>query len=150
LSAQLWTVVTLLAGGVFTGAISLYAWERVWLWRRMTLDQFVVDFRRSVKRADPAMPILLAISAAGAIGLATQSEGASQALLVAAIACQVVIMVGSLALAEPINTRFRRLPEGVAPPRAEALRTRWRQLHLARTALALAAFACVAIAVSMG
>jgi Domain of unknown function (DUF1772) len=149
LTTQSWTIVALLAGGVFTGAISLFAWERVWLWRRMTIDQFAVDFRRSLRRADPAMPILLAISAAGAIGLATETSGASRTLLVAAIACQVVIMVGSIVLAEPINSSFRRLPEGEAPGGAGAMRTRWRRLHLARTVLALAAFACVVVAVSM-
>jgi Domain of unknown function (DUF1772) len=149
LSAQGWTVVTLLAGGVFTGAISLFAWERVWLWRRMTLDQFAVDFRRSLRRADPAMPILLAMSAIGAIGLATKSGGGELTLLLVAIGCQLAIMVGSLALAEPINSRFRRLPEGVIPPGAEALRRRWRRIHLARATLALAAFACIVLAVSM-
>jgi Domain of unknown function (DUF1772) len=147
-SAQIWTVALLLSGGIFTGAIALFAWERVWLWRRMAVDQFVVDFQRSLRRADPAMPILLVISIVGAIGLASQSHGTKQMLLVAAILCQLVILVGSVALAEPINSQFRRRSEGVAPPAVEALRRRWRRLHLARTALALAAFACVAWAVA--
>ena len=148
MSPELWTVVALLAGGVFTGAVSLFAWERVWLWRRMPSEQFAVDFRRSLRRADPAMPILLVITAIGAIGLASQSEGSKQTLLVVAIACLLVILVGSVALAEPINSRFRRRPEGVAPPRVEALRDRWRRLHLARTALALVAFASIVFAVA--
>lgn len=143
-----WTVVALLAGGVFTGAICLFGWERVWLWRRMTADQYVVDFRRSLRRADPAMPILLIVSAIGSIGLAGESSGTTQTLLWTALACQLVILVGSAALAEPINSRFRRLPEGVAPPGVERLRTSWRRLHLVRTALALVAFTCTVVAVA--
>jgi hypothetical protein len=148
-SSQAWTMLTVVAGGVFTGAISLFAWERLWLWRRMAIDQFAVDFRRSLRRADPAMPILLVITMVGAIGLASESSGAKQDLLLVAIACQLVILIGSAALAEPINSQFRRRPEGVAPPDAEGLRRRWRRLHLARTALALAAFGCIAGAVSV-
>jgi hypothetical protein len=149
-TTELWTVAVLLPGAVFTGAISLFAWERMVLWRRMPIDQFVVDFRRSLVRADPAMPILLLLWVGGAIGLASESDGTTATLLLVAIVCQLVILVGSLAFAEPINSKFRRRPEGVAPPGADALRTRWRRLHLARTALALVAFTCVAFAVAQG
>jgi Domain of unknown function (DUF1772) len=145
---ELWTVLVLLPGGIFTGAVSLLAWERVWLWRRMSAEEFSVDFRRLLRRADPAMPILLLASGIGAAGLASEAVGAKQTLLLAAIACQLAIMIGSLTLAEPINSKFRRLPEGVAPVGVEALRTRWRHLHLARTALALGAYACIATAVA--
>jgi hypothetical protein len=148
MTAELWTVLVLLPGGIFTGAISLLAWERVWLWRRMTIEQYAVDFRRLLRRADPTMPILLFISGIGAIGLAAESEGTKQTLLWAAAACQLVIMVGSAALAEPVNSKFRRVPEGVVPAGAEALRTRWRRLHLARAALTLGAFTCMVVAVA--
>jgi hypothetical protein len=146
--AELWTIVVLLPGAVFTGAVSLFAWERVWLWRRMSIDQFALDFRRCLRRADPAMPILLVIATVGAVGLAAEANGGSRTLLLAAIACQLAILVGSIALAEPINSKFRRAPEGVAPPRADTLRRRWRRLHLIRTALALAAYTCIVLAVA--
>ena len=148
MSAEFWTVLALLPGGIFTGAISLLAWERVSLWRRMTIEQYAVDFRRLLKRADPTMPILLFISGVGAVGLATESEGTKQMLLWAAVASQLVIMVGSATLAEPINSKFRRVPEGVVPEGAAALRDRWRRLHLARTALTLGAYACIVVAVA--
>jgi anti-sigma-K factor RskA len=51
-------------------------------------------------------------------------------------------------LAEPINSRFRRLPEGSVPRDAERLRVVWRRFHLVRTGLAVAAFACLVVAVS--
>lgn len=148
MSAPAWTVVTLLAGGIFTGAISLLAWERVWLWRRMPIEAYAVDFRRSLKRSDPAMPILLIVSAIGAAGLAWQSEDTTQTLLLAGLTTQLLVFVGSLVLAEPINSRFRRLPEGEVPADAGRLRTRWRRLHLGRAALALFAFVCIVGAVA--
>ncbi len=144
----MWTALALFAGGLFTGALSMLAGERVWVWRRMGIEEFAVDFRRSVKRADPAMPILGVTFAIGTAGLAWSSEGTRQTLLLAALAPQVIIFVGSLVLAEPINSRFRRLREGEVPAGAGRLRARWRRLHLARTVLGWVAFACVVGAVA--
>jgi Domain of unknown function (DUF1772) len=143
-----WTIVMLGAGGLFTGGLVWYAWERVWIWRRLTLGEFAVDFRRSVRKADPAMPILLVICGAAAGGFASGTEGGSRTLALAGIGLLVVILVGSIVVAEPINSRFRRLPEGVVPPQAERLRRRWRRFHLVRTALGVAALACLITAVT--
>jgi hypothetical protein len=57
-------------------------------------------------------------------------------------------MVASILIAEPINSKFRRLSEGEAPEGVEQLRVTWRRFHLARTAVALAALACLAGAVA--
>jgi hypothetical protein len=54
----------------------------------------------------------------------------------------------SLLIAEPMNSRFRRLPEGHVPDGAEQLRIRWRRFHQVRTLVAVAAFACLAAAVA--
>jgi hypothetical protein len=145
---RLSTVVMLGAGGLFTGGVVWYAWERVWIWRRLTLPAYAVDFRRSVRKADPALPILLVICAAGAGAFAWLTGGAGRTLAVAGIALLAVILVSSIILAEPINSQFRRLPEGTVPPDAESLRRRWRRFHLLRTALAVAAFALFVTAVS--
>jgi hypothetical protein len=61
-----WAFVMLSAGALFAGGLVWYAWERVWIWRRLDLPAFAIDFRRSVRRADPAMPILLVICGAAA------------------------------------------------------------------------------------
>ena len=34
---RLSTIVMLGAGGLFTGGVVWYAWERVWIWRRLEL-----------------------------------------------------------------------------------------------------------------
>jgi len=48
------------------------------------------------------------------------------------------ILVSSIVIAEPINSEFRRRPEGSVPPDAERLRRLWRRFHLVRAALAVA------------
>jgi hypothetical protein len=147
-SLRLATIVMLGAGGLFTGGVVWYAWERVWIWRRLPLAAYAVDFRRSVRKADPALPILLVICAGATATFATLSGGAGRTLALAGIALLAVILVSSIILAEPINSEFRRRPEGVVPPDADALRRRWRRFHLFRTVLAVSAFAACVTAAS--
>ena len=147
-SLRLSLTVMLGAGGLFTGGVVWYAWERVWIWRRLTLSDYAVDFRRSVRKADPALPILLVVCAAAATVFASLTGGTGRTLASAGIGLLAVILVSSLVLAEPINSEFRRRKEGAVPPDAEQLRRRWRRFHLVRTALAVAAFALFVTAVS--
>ena len=56
-TTQLAAWVMLAFGGLYSGAILIYAVDRVHVWRRMPVDQYVVDFRRSLYRADPLIPI---------------------------------------------------------------------------------------------
>ena len=145
---RLSTVIMLGAGGLFTGGVVWYAWERVWIWRRLALPAYAVDFRRSVRKADPALPILLVIGAAGGGAFASLTDGTARMLAVGGVALLAVILVSSIILAEPINSQFRRLPEGTVPPNAEGLRRRWRRFHLVRTAIAFGAFVLFITAVS--
>jgi hypothetical protein len=119
-------------------------WKRLNLWLRMPIDQYVVDFRRSVYRADPLMPILGNISALGAVVFALHSSGRTVTLAWLGIALIAVIIV--IIFGEPINSRFPRLPKGEQPDAAEQLRIRWRRFHLARTGIALLLLACLAAA----
>jgi hypothetical protein len=145
---RLTTIAMLAAGGLFTGGVVWYAWERVWIWRRQTLPEYAVDFRRSVRKADPALPILLVVSGVAAGGFAWLTDGGARALALAGVALLAVILASSVILAEPINSQFRRRPEGSVPPDAERLRRVWRRFHLVRTALAVAAFTFLVTAVS--
>jgi len=145
---RLATIVMLTAGGLFTGGVVWYAWERIWIWRRLALEDYAVDFRRSLRKADPALPILLVICACAATAFAWQTSGTARMLAIAGILPLATILVSSIVLAEPINNQFRRRPEGVVPPDAERLRRVWRRFHLVRTALALSAFALIVTAVS--
>jgi drug/metabolite transporter (DMT)-like permease len=101
-----------------------------------------------VRRADPALPILLGTSAGGAVAFASLTEGAERLLALAGVVLLAMILVSSIVLAEPINSQFRRRPEGDVPPDAERLRRRWRRFHLVRTVFAVAAFTLFVTAVS--
>ncbi len=133
-------------GGLFAGGILIVAVERVNLWRRMPVDQYVIDFRRSLYRLDPLLPIMGTLSALGAVVFALNSEGHAAVLAWIGVALIAVIMISSIALAEPMNSKFRRLPEGQAPEGAEQLRITWRRFHCARTVVAVGALACLAAA----
>jgi uncharacterized membrane protein len=137
-----------LFGGLFSGAILIVAVERVNQWGRMPTEQYVVDFRRTLYRVDPLIPIMGVLSAAAAVIYALNTHGRASILAWGGIALIAVIMVGSIVLAEPMNSRFRRLPEGQAPMGVEQLRINWRRFHLVRTVVAIAALACLTAAVA--
>jgi hypothetical protein len=105
------TVAMLATGGLFTGGVVWYAWERIWIWRRLELSAYAVDFRRSLRKADPALPILLVICATATAGFAWQTSGAARTLAATGIGVLAVILVSSIVLAEPINNEFRRRPK---------------------------------------
>jgi len=145
-TTQLAAWVMLAFGGLFSGAILIYSVDRVHVWRRMPIDQYVVDFRRSVHRADPLVPIMGVLSALGAVVFALNNGGRAAVLAWTGLALIALIMVASITLAEPINSKFRRLPEGQAPDRVEQLRIAWCRFHRARTVVALGALACLVAA----
>ena len=105
-----------------------------------------VDFRRSLFRVDTMMPILGVTAGAGATFFALNRSGAATALAWAGVGFIVLVVVASITIGEPINSKFRRLPEGQMPERAEHYRTLWRRFHAARNLAALAALACLAAA----
>jgi hypothetical protein len=145
-ATQLAAWVMLAFGGLYSGAILIYAVDRVHVWRRMPVDQYVVDFRRSVFRADPLIPIMGILSELGAVVFALNSGERAAVLAWIGFGLIALIIVASIALAEPINSRFRRLPEGQAPDRVEQLRITWCRFHAARTVAALGALACLVAA----
>ena len=137
--------IMLVSCGLWPGGILIFAVERTNLWRRMPIDQYAIDFRRSLFR-DPMMPILGVIAGAAATIFAVQHSGAVGALACTGLGFIVRVGVASITIAEPINSKFRRLPEGQVPQRAEHYRTLWRHFHSVRNLAALAALACLAAA----
>src|SRR5258708_17518367 len=124
--------IMLVSCGLWAGGILIFAVERTNLWRRMPIDQYAVDFRRSLFRVDPMMPVLGVIAGAAATIFALQPGGAASGLAWAGLGFIVLVVVASITIAEPINSKFRRLPEGQAPQRAEHYRTVWRRFHAVR------------------
>lgn len=139
-------VTMLVTDGLWAGGILFYAVERVNLWARMPLPQYVVDFRRSVYRADPLQPILGILAVVAAIFFAVRAPAPSSAFAWIGVVLIALVIVFSIVFSERINSMFRKRREGDAPPDAEALRVRWRRLHLIRTGPALASLVSFALA----
>jgi hypothetical protein len=143
------TWLMLFCGGLWAGGILIFAVDRTSVWRRMSIEQYSVDFRRSVYRADPMMPILSVIASIASVMFAIeQDRGAAQVLAWIGAGLVVLVIITSITIAEPINSKFRRLQEGQIPEGAERYRVLWRRFHTARTVVALAALACLAVAVA--
>ncbi|MEJ7635509.1 DUF1772 domain-containing protein [Aeromicrobium sp.] len=139
-------IVMLVPAAIWAGIIACFAVERVNLWSRMPTDQYVVDFRRSLRRVDPLQPILAIVSIAGSAVYATSTGGTASMFAWVGAALIVVVIVISLAVPERINAQFRRREEGEAPPNVEMLRERWRAFHLARVVPAVAALIALVLA----
>jgi hypothetical protein len=136
----------LVPGGVFTGSAVFVAYERVPIWSRMDVATYAVDFRRSLRRADPTQPVLLVLTVMSSVAFAVAARGAARALALAGAGCLVAVLTASLTLGEPINSQFRRRAEGVVPPDVEGLRRTWARLHVARATVAVVAFALLVAA----
>ena len=148
LTPQISAWVMLVFTGLWTGGILIFAVERINLWKRMPVEQYAVDFRRSLFRVDPLMPILGSVAGIAAVVFALGSTGLAKRLTWTGILFVALVIAASILLAEPINSKFRRLPEGQVPERAEYYRRIWRLFHLGRTVAAIAALSCFAAAVS--
>ncbi|WP_020415658.1 DUF1772 domain-containing protein [Amycolatopsis sp. ATCC 39116] len=127
--------------GIWTGAVTTIAWERIPVWRRLDLVSRAVDFRRSLKRMDPTMPIVAVVILALGGMYALRHDGAARVLTWLGFAGVALIVVGSIVLLEPINSKFRRLPEGTPPEHAATLFVRWSWLHIVRAGVAIASLA---------
>ena len=142
-----WSVIALVSGGIFCGGAFIGVVERIPLWSMYDAEAYAVDFRRSLRRADPMQPILLITFGLSTIGFATTVDGTPRDLALLTVALVATILVVSLSLGEPINNQFRRREEGDPPPNALELRRRWARLHRLRTALAIIAYVSLAVAV---
>lgn len=145
-SVQISTWIMLVFCGLWAGGILVFAVERTNLWRRMSIEEYSIDFRRSLFRVDPMMPILNIVGVIAAIVFAWHQVGHAEWLAWIGVACMLLVVVISVTIAEPVNSKFRRLPEGQVPERAEYYRTFWRRFHLARTAVAMTALVCLSAA----
>ena len=137
---------TVVFGALFCGGIFFVAVERLNLWQRMPVEQYVVDFRRSLYRLDPLLPILGGLTAIAAVVFALATRGAPAVFASVGVGMIAVIIATSVFVAEPINSKFRRIPEGQAPADVERLRVVWRRFHWFRTGFALATSTLLAAA----
>src|SRR5215831_18793358 len=90
-------------GGLWAGGILIFAVERTNLWRRMPIEQYSVDFRRSVFRADPMMPILSVVTAIASAAFAILRDGGVAGILAwTGVGLVLLVIIASITIAEPI------------------------------------------------
>jgi hypothetical protein len=68
---KLWAIIMLVSGGLFSGGVTVFAWERVPAWRSMPLSQFMGDFAVAIRKADRVQPALLLVTIVVTVGLAS-------------------------------------------------------------------------------
>lgn len=148
-SLQISAWIMLMFTAMWAGGILMYRVDRVEVWKRMTVLEYAVDFRRSLFQVDPMMPIFNIIAALATIYFALHQSGDPKFYAWLGLAGQIAVVGGSVTLGEPVNSKFRRLPEGQPPERAEHWRVYWRRFHTVRTIVAVSTMGVVALAVIM-
>jgi len=146
---QLSAWLMLIFCGLWTGGINVIAVDRLSVWKRMSVEEYAVDFRRHLLRVDPMMPILAVLTLIPAVYFATHAgPSASKAAWVGA-GLVLLVIIASVSFAEPVNSKFRRLPEGTVPEGAERYRVFWRRFHTCRNVVAIVALVSLAAAAVM-
>ena len=92
--------------GRWAGVILTFQVERINLWARMPIEQFAVDFRRSLFRVDPMQPILAVVACIAGGYFASFSLGTPRLLAWAGVVLMVAVVIGSIVIAEPITLVF--------------------------------------------
>lgn len=137
----------LVSSGLFSGGVTVIAWERIPVWRALPLLQFTTEFATTIRIADRVQPILLLASIVTTIGFGIVANGAARALAFVGAAGFIGILAASVAVLVPLQRRI--IASSEESPNLETMRRRWFVGHLGRSALAIASFLLVAIAVTV-
>ena len=141
---NIWTILMLVTGGLFAGAVANVAWSRVPIWRGMPPAQFMTDFDKSIAVADKVQPSLLLVTIVGSVGFALTADSTARLLAFSAAAGFTVTMLASLAILVPLQRRIIAL--GPDSQSLEAMRLQWFRGHLGRSLLSTISFVLAASA----
>jgi hypothetical protein len=144
---NLWAALVLIAGGVFTGSVVAFAWDRVTAWKPMPIQQFMGDFSRTIDRADKIQPALLLVAIVGGVGYGL-SEGSVRLLALLGAGGFLVVMLASLAILVPLQRRILKMPIDREGEVGE-MQQRWFSGHIGRTALSVVSFVVVVVACAL-
>ena len=145
---NLWAILMLVSGGLFGGGVTVFAWERVPVWRALPVPRFKTEFATTIHIADRVQPALLVASIVTAAGFALTASGAARTLAIIGVAGFVVTLVASAAVLVPLQRRIIGSSEEQAAV-VDVMRRRWFRGHLGRSAFGVASFVLVAIAVAV-
>jgi len=145
---NLWAALVLIAGGVFTGSVVAFAWDRVTAWRTMPIQQFMGDFSHTINRADKIQPALLLVAIVGGVGYGLSEGGSVRLLALLGAGGFLVVMLASLAVLVPLQRRILKMPLDREGEVGEMQR-RWFSGHIGRTALSVVSFVVVVVACAL-
>src|ERR687895_1005461 len=134
-----WASLMLIAGGLFAGGAATFAWSRVPIWRRMALQEFIGDFKPTLRRTDKVQPALLVAAIVSAAGFALTADGSARVLASVGAAGFLVTLAASIAILVPLQRRIVATPPAEAKA-IEEMRARWFRGNLGRSVLAVASF----------
>ena len=142
---NIWAILMLVSGGLFTGGAVALAWERIPAWRAIPPAQYLPDFAGTIQRADRLQPALLVVAIVAALGYGLGASALARALALVAAAGFGATLLASLAVLVPLQ-RWIIASAPQRPEAIEALRRRWFAGHHGRSVLAAACFTLAAIA----
>jgi hypothetical protein len=145
---NMWAILMLLSGGLFTGGVTVIAWERVRVWHALPLPQFRPEFAATIDVADRVQPALLVASIVSTVGFAITASGTARWLALTGAAGLLATLIVSVAVLVPLQHRIIA-SSGEEDGAVEAMRRRWLRGHLERSVLAVASFILVAMAVAV-
>ncbi|NPD68110.1 hypothetical protein HN018_12120 [Lichenicola cladoniae] len=140
-----WAMIV--SGGLWTGGVSFLAVERSRAWRDMPLDDFLADFRVSVRFVDPLMPVCCFASAIAATVFSRASHGTSAIFGWVGVVCTMIAAVGSGAVSAPSVLRMLRSEKTQTSAQLMRDRTIMLASNVVRTIAALLAFVCLDAAI---
>lgn len=143
-----WAALMLIAGGVFTGSVVAFAWDRVSAWRVMPIQQFMRDFDHTINRADKIQPALLLVAIAGAVGYGLSETGSVRLWALVGAGGFLVVMIASLGVLVPLQRRILRMPLDREREIGD-MQQRWFPGHIGRTVLSVVSFGVVVIACAL-
>jgi hypothetical protein len=145
--SDLLAIPMLISGGLFAGGVVSIAWERIPAWRKADLVGFRTAFAQTLRRVDRLQPVLLVVTLLSAIGFAAGADGATRTAAGLAAIGFLAVLVGSGAWLVPVQRRLVAAGAELPASRAERLRAQWFGGHVARTVVALTAYALAVVAV---
>ena len=138
-----WAILMVMSSGLFSGGVTLIAWERVPAWRALPLTQFRTQFATTIRIADRVQPALLLATIVTTIGFGLTANGAARTLAFAGAAGFIVTLAASAVLV-PLQRRIIA-SSGEETSVVEAMPRRWFLGHFGRSALAVTSFFLVAM-----
>jgi hypothetical protein len=139
--------IMLIAGGLWSGDVCLLAVERTRAWHAMRLEEFLRDFRVSVRFIDPLMPVCCLTSAIAAAFFSHDAAGLAAILGWVGVGITTVGAVGSGLLSAPSVLGILRSQADLTPPKLAKGRGIIVACNFGRMVAAILAFSCLSAAV---